>query len=359
MSVKINSHAVDQVTLDFITQGSNEASLMAQETPLDNSIDYIFAVEELTVPTAGIPIFAPGTNELLLNIKKRQTGVAPALFAATEYNNTFSVSDARKIYDVATFTSEVAKWANKFSLRRIAGGMLTANYDGNTIAAGADIDLLDINLDGSGRLQFVGSSYFWDRFVIEPSAYGIKLLHLENIVSNGVISVTQILQVRSTETLVANGVAVAGGNTSTVTLASSLPIYTSLDHRAELQLTTDLNIPNQIEIRDGIQIVDRNIVRVPFVNEAKTTLKIKDQRFSGEMSIQTKTYSGRYPFIKKTDRSKNWVSLNASFELRYFRFQLLCSYRYFDAGVFKLKRVPVPISADDFWELGIRFVSIV
>ena len=69
-TVKINSHAVDQVTLDFITQGSSEASLMAQETPLDNSIDYIFAVEELSVPVSGIPMFAPGTNEVLLNIKK-------------------------------------------------------------------------------------------------------------------------------------------------------------------------------------------------------------------------------------------------------------------------------------------------
>jgi len=131
-----------------------------------------------------------------------------------------------------------------------------------------------------------------------------------------------------------------------------------LDHRHELILETHLNIPNQIEVRDNQQIADRAIARIPFVNEAKTTLNVVDGRLDGDVQIQTKSYVGRHPFVKKTDINKNWVSLNTSYELRYFRFQLLCSYRYFD-GAFKLKKIDVPIDANDFWELGVRFVSIV
>ena len=361
VSAKINSHNVDQVTLNFITKGSSTASLMSRETPLSNALDYTFCCDNLTVPMSGLPIFPKGTNEALLNIKKRVTGVALVNLPNTEFNNVLTVSDAKLFFDTSSFIAEIALWANKFSVRRIAGGMNTADYDGPTIPAGANIDLLSVGIDATGRLRFKGSSDFWNRFVIQPTEYGKKLFNLDGVTNDSYISVTTVAGGLLLNGLNNAGNAVVGGNNATTTVGGSLPIYNNIDHRHELIVETFLSIPNQVEIRDNIQLSDRTVVRVPFLNEARATLSVVGGRLDGNLDLQTKSYVGRYPFVKKTDSNKNWLSLNTSYELRYFVFQLLCSYRYFDiaTSTFKLRKESVPIDTNDFWELGLRFVSLI
>ena len=365
MQVKINSHGVDQVSLDFLVSGTNEAFVMCQETPLDNSLDYVLCVNDLTIPTNGLPIFLPDLpNTELFNIKKRITGAAVGDVALdTQYPNSFHTKgrfgSEQHFYNTASFLTDLAAWANTFSDRRIEGGMPAVDYVAPTINAAADITLLNIGIDGSGRLRFKGSSHFWNRFMIEVSDYAAALFHLTDVVHDGHISVSLIGGVTVLDGLLNGGVIRVGGVVSTTTVAGTLSCFNNLDHRHEILLDTHLSIPNQIEIRDNVEQSDRYVVRVPFLNRSKVTVHSSKGVIDGDFDLATETYLGRYPFVRKTDKFKNWVTLNTNYELRYFKFILLCSYRYFDGGKFSLKKIGVPIDKHDFWEMNIRFVSIV
>ena len=100
-------------------------------------------------------------------------------------------------------------------------------------------------------------------------------------------------------------------------------------------------------------------MRIPFLNNSTVTIHVTDGAVDGDFDLSTETYLGRYPFVRKTDRFKDWWSLNTSYELRYFKFILLCAYRYFEGDKFVVRKVNVPIDKSDFWEMNVRFVSIV
>ena len=62
--------------------------------------------------------------------------------------------------------------------------------------------------------------------------------------------------------------------------------------------------------------------------------------------------------IKKTDQNIKWHRLT-TYRLRYLRFHLHICYKLYDitSGKFVLEKVPFPITADNYWQLYIRFVS--
>ena len=367
-TVLLNTEGIDIVELKLETIGSNFCHFTSQDNLLNSDLEYIFGVTDLNVDCSLLPIFAPGTSDTLITIKKRTlVGGTLANINNAEVSPTFSIlPNGAKYHDVTTFIAALSTYANTFSQQLDTAGIVAAEHGGGAdIPAGAQANqtpYLKIGIDPSGRLEIQGIAQFWNHFVIVLSDFALKLFHFEHIAVNNALSVTfdAVNHIYTTNGIPAvNGAypITAGGNLtkSQITAQNSILVYA--DQRLYLTCETHLSIKSNLKVLNGKEKTDRSIVRVPFLNEAVSTIYSRNGGIVEDISLTTKSYSGRMSFVNKTQPIRQWNQLVSSYEQKMFRFQIYCIYNVFENGKFSPVQKDVPFTKDGSWDITLRFVN--
>ena len=98
--------------------------------------------------------------------------------------------------------------------------------------------------------------------------------------------------------------------------------------------------------------------KVYFPTSIKVLLESEDGILREDVDLEITTRVGQHAFIKKTEPSRVWTSLQTSYDLRFYRFHLYITYRRFQPdGTFKFTRFHYPIREEEDWNLSVEFVS--
>jgi hypothetical protein len=366
-SVRLNREGTDLVELKLETTGSNFCHFMSENNLLNSDLTYIYGLTDLNVDTSKLTIFPPATDDVLLTIKKRHLGDALNVLADADVSPTFSITPGgEKFYDSTSFIAKLSTYANTFSEQLDDVGITVADHGGGgvDIAAhvqdGEGIPYLKIGIGASGRLEIDGIAQFWDHFVIVLSDYALKLFHYSHLAVNNTLSVTRSANdgVYHYNALLDNAqLVVAGNNLTNSVVRAQKSILTFLDQRLFLTVETHLSTKKNLKVLDGEEKTDSGIARVPFLNEATSTIYSRDGALVDDISLTTKSYAGRVSFLNKTRPVTQWNHLISSYEQKLFRFQLYCIYNVFADGVFSQVKKDVPFYKDGSWDMTIRFIN--
>jgi hypothetical protein len=372
-TVRLNSEGIDIVELKLETTGTNFCHFTSNDNLLNSDLEYIFAVTDLNVDCSKLPIFAPATDEVILNIRKRHLG--STLTNTTDANvNTHTLQvtpNGSKYYDVTSFIAALSTFANTFSQELDAVGINAATHGGgvNIVAghmANEGIPYLKIGMDASGRIEIEGVAQFWNHFVIGISDFGLKLLQFEHLAVGNHLSVTLDvgLGVYTTDGIppVVVGANVTypitgGANLTATSLLAQKSILTFGDQRLYLTCDTHLSVKTNMKVLNGKEKTDTSIIRVPFLNEAVSTIYSRNGEIVEDVSLTTKSYAGRMSFVNKTEQIRQWNQLISSYEQKIFRFQLYVIYNVFANGEFSQVKKDVQFDKDGSWDLTLRFVN--
>ena len=230
-------------------------------------------------------------------------------------------------------------------------------------------DYLRIRLNADGCVEIIGTSIFWNNFAIQFSEYGKVLMGVHSFVDkDNIMSVTQNPNSRleysmfhdpadTIYTLTGAG-SVRIPLTETVRIAGSYPLFRNLDHRYFVSVETDLLVSQAIKVVDGRQTIDRSICKVFFPTDCRVLLESENGVLREDVDFEINTRIGQHSFVKKTEPSRQWTALQTSYDLRFYRFHLYITYRYFDAANhWVFSRMKYPFTKDDSWTLGLEFVS--
>ncbi len=376
MSVTLNHTEVDIVQLNLEQSGDSSINITTRDIILNSNLDYIFAVDQLDIDTSNLPIFEPTLNDTLFTIKKRRTGLTIANLENADFSPTFTINAAgRRFFDTSTFLMAISEWANQFSTLQDAHGIDAASHHDDIVAnyfhnAPGGQKLLQVGVDGSGRLTFTGLAQFWNNFVIVFSNFAKKMLKFENLLEENVLAATTqnalpplpplpaVSYSRLTNGLFL-GVVVDGGNTRKIAAKSRTSIYSHLDQRLYLEVTTDLPIARKLKITESNENTDVAICRVPFLNDIRTVMSVQNDVIQKEHEISIQSYVGRHSFVKKTEAITDWNVLKTSYDQRVFRFSLYIVWNMWDGTkqIFEQTAKQVDFKTDEFWNMGIRFIS--
>ncbi len=364
MSVTLNHTEVDIVQLNLEQNGDPTINITTKDIILNSNLDYIFAVDQLDCDTSNLPIFEPTLNNTLFTIKKRNPGVTIANLANANVSATFTIDPAgRRYFDVSTFLVSISEWASQFSTRQDAMGIDAQTHDEDIVAnyfTANNLRLLQVGVGPSGRLRFTGVADFWNNFVIVFSDLAKKIFKFEDLLEVNVLAATTVNGVVSYNLLtngVVGGAVQAGANIRKIAAQSKTSIYSHIDQRMYLEVTTDLPIARKLKIKNSKENTDVAICRVPFLNDIRSVLTIQNDAIRNEHEISIKSYIGRYSFIKKTEAITDWTVLKTAYDQRVFRFSLFIVWNMWDGTIFEQTAKQVDFKTDEFWNIGIRFVS--
>ena len=420
--VILNRIGVDHVNFNITTSGDNVATCTLKNLLLDPTLEYMVRVSELNAPMSSLPLFGyqsdgnTTVNKELFRIKKRITGaqlddfqrlhngIDPnpnnAQIPVPNPNETLFRSDFRtegrggiKYFTASSFISDLGKSAHNFSKHQDLigadpqgqGNIPNINAVPNIGAIGSESEYLRIRLNADGCVEFIGTSLFWNNFCIVFSEYGKRIFGIHDdfvrkelvvwpyipgsIEYEYIMAITEVDKMGGGTQLdyemfdqFNTVVDITGLGyhelTDTVTIRGTYPIFKNLDHRYFVSVETDLLVTDAIKVTDGKQGMDRSICKVFFPSNCKVLLESEDGILREDVDFQIETRIGQHSFVKKTEPSRQWTALQTSYDLRFYRFHLYVTYRYFDRSnkwVFTRMRYPIP--SDDCWGIGLEFVS--
>ena len=147
----------------------------------------------------------------------------------------------------------------------------------------------------------------------------------------------------------------------TVKITGDYPLFQNLDHRYFVSVETDLLVSQAIKVVDGKQTIDRSIAKIFFPTNCKVLLQSEDGVLREDIDFEITSRIGQHAFVKKTQPSRQWTALQTSYDLRFYRFHLYVTYRYFKTPENKwvFTRMKYPIKKEDSWTIGLEFVSLV
>lgn len=377
--VVLNRIGIDHVSLTMTTQGSSVAMTTLNELLLDPTKEYCCRVTEINAPINSLPIFGFDAadailDEELFRIKYRGddgTVVTKIQFDAGYETTNLGVpfesrlrtkgAGGRIMYAQSSFLTEMGRHANSITqgLDKIGFAPFYANDKH---------EYFKIRLNADGCAEFIGSSVFWNFFVVQFTERGKVLFGTgpfcdeNNIMAVSTRKVTNVQEYK----LFDNNTIIDLSNhanykkaTDSVKIVGSYPLFKNLDLRYFVSVETDLLVQQSIKVVDGKQSVDQSIAKSYFPSTCKVNLQSEGGILKEDCDIQLETRVGQFAFIKKTQPSDHWVSLKTSYDVRFFRFNLNVTYRVFDAATqrFLLNRRKYPISQNDSWDISIEFVS--
>ena len=395
-NIILNRHGIDQVGFSITTPGDSVASVTLNDLLLDPSLDYMLRVQELNAPISSIPLFGfetDGTtrNQELFRIKKRFPGVNSTLAQFNTVGGAFETTvgingfDSRFMtrgpggqihYNATGFLTTLGKHGNNFTQNQDIIGAGIPVPPGQEIGSpGSQTEYLRIRLNADGCVEFIGTSVFWNNFCIQFSDYGVALLGMTYADENNILAVTTRVNnagvvftmfdhdlpgYNAPNNNIIDMVAHAHYTPmlETTKVIGSVPIFKNLDHRYFVSVETDLLVSQAIKVVDGKQTIDRSICKVFFPTTCKVLLESEDGVLREDVDFEIETHVGQYSFVRKTVPSRQWTTLQTSFDLRFFRFHLYVTYRFFDAdGNWIFSRMKYPIAKGDSWTLALEFVS--
>ena len=205
----INRTGLDQVTLEMSQTGSSETSVSLREPLLDESLDYVFCVDHLSVPLAGVPITSK-INKELFRVVRRNASETLNFDANTVLDAMYTYVLTKQFYDVPSFVRDLNRWARTIEQTiAIAGfedlrqygypyvnpAIPDPNFD-LAVFEGEDVkplrilvardqdeinelgryDFLRFKLAIDGTLMFILSHDFTNNFVFKFTRYGAEVL---------------------------------------------------------------------------------------------------------------------------------------------------------------------------------------
>ena len=372
-TVNLNREGIDVVELKLTTTGTNRCHFTSRENILNSDLDYIFAVTDLNVDCSDLPIFPPDVLNTLITIKKRRVGQALAALPNADVSPTFGISPIRQRYfDVSSLIAALSQFANTFSTLQDAAGIIAAAHGGGANVVPDTMQqegtqYLKIGLDASGRLKFEGVSFFWNHFTILLSRYAVQLFQMQDVIqpTGPYLSIRTAGGVQQYNTLVAAGVVTVGNNFTRATIMARGSVLKFLDHRLYIVCETHLPVSKGLKVINGSEKTDMSLIRVPFDNEATSTIYSENNRIADNIELTTKAYVGRVNFVNKAHPIRQWNTLTSSYEQRIFRFQLYVIYNVFsvdaanplDQGKFTQTKIDVPFTDLGDWNITLRFVN--
>ena len=419
----VNRNGLDQVTLEFMTTGRSEGSVNLRDALLDESKSYVFSVDHLNAPLDGVPICKTLGTELFRVLRRNVGQSLDDAMTSELANPLWAYTLSRKFYDVASFVRSINNWAlgiettithtgltdfrhlggphdvataalSVVAPLRVLGARNDAHIFGdadNNIEASGRYDMIRFRLAADGSLILQMSHDFVNNYILKFSRYGAEVLGLgektiavsyQPITYNDDGDVvrgaeTQNFFLVATEnaqgipqftaatwlqnTLAGTNIQQAGGNTREVTVYSEHSLYMTLDQRVKISLSSHLPMLNNLHVKEGKESVDRAIVEVFFDNKVTSTVSFDAEGAFKESKISNTLYAGQYPFIKKSDRSKQWHKLLTSFSLRFFRFSIYVTYRSYNSkkDEWLFETVLLPVDKTKYWDFSLRFLSLV
>ena len=380
--IVLNRQGIDQVGFSISTAGDSVASCTLDDLLLDPSLEYMLRVQELNAPVSGIPLFgfekdSTPINRELFRVKRRIAGHTLAQFQAiggaaetttqvNGFDSSFRTQDNGLIYyNITGFLTSLGKHANNFTQKQdiigvgVVGGALGS--------PGSHTEYLRTRLNADGCVEFIGTTFFWENFCLQFTDYGIALLGITSVDANNILAVSTLVNNAGVEFNMfdVNG-AVINTTTNpnytptleTVKVVGTVPIFKNLDHRYFVSVETDLLVSQAIKVVDGRQTIDRSICKVFFPTTCKVLLESENGILREDVDFEVDTHVGQYSFVRKTMPSRQWTALQTSYDLRFFRFHLYVTYRFFDAaGKWIFQRSKYPIGQSDSWSLALEFVS--
>lgn len=395
----LNRHGIDQVGFEITTEGDSVASCTLNSILLNPSLDYILRVQELNAPISSIPLLGFETtgqtlNKELFRVKHREAGTTFVNFQLTFETDFFGLPapfnsrfmsrgpGGQVHYNATGFITTLAKHANNFTkLQDVMGA-------GNPVPAqgigspGSQTEYLRIRLNADGCVEIIGTSIFWNNFCLQFSDYGKAILGIttdeHNVlaittkVNNGGVVFTMfdhdipgaapgaplIYNAPNNNVIDLVGHAHFTPMVETSKVVGTIPIFKNLEARYFVSVETDLLVSQAIKVIDGKQTIDRSICKVYFPTTCRVLLQSEDGILREDVDFEITTHVGQYSFIRKTRPSKQWTALQTSYDLRFYRFHLYITYRYFDAsGKWIMSRMKYPMGKEDSWTLSLEFVS--
>jgi hypothetical protein len=390
----LNRHGIDQVGFSITTAGDSVASCTLNDLLLSPSLDYMLRVQELNAPISGIPLFGFETdgstlNRELFRVKHRVAGTTLANFNAgfettagagpLNFDSRFMTRGpgGQVHYNVTGFLTTLGKHGNNFTQKQDligAGNPIPPNGIGS---AGSNTEYLRIRLNADGCCEVIGTSLFWNNFCIQFSDYGKAILGFTNTDANNILAITTrannagVVFTMFDHDLPPVGYVAPNVNIidpaahahyvpmlETTKIIGTVPIFKNLDHRYFVSVETDLLVSQAIKVVDGRQTIDRSICKIFFPTTVKVLLESEDGVLREDVDFEIQTHVGQYSFIRKTSPSRQWTTLQTSYDLRFYRFHLYVTYRFFDAaGNWVFSRMKYPIAKGDSWTLALEFVS--
>ena len=400
---------MDQTTIEFQQTGSSETSINLQEALLDENLNYVFCVDSLNVPLHSVPINSLEDIELF-RIIRRNVGETLDYAPETELvGPRFVYTLNRKFYDVQTFVRDLNNFARGVEDAFTQQGLTDfRTYGGNSNADDAEdsvvaplraleprdvdginehgyYDFLRFKLAVDGSLILWASHDFSNNFVFQFSRTGAEILGLgDKIVAVtrhmidpvdftiGPAQVDYFLAITNVggeiqynrENFVVTDVTgdnmiLAGNNIRETQTYSEHSLYTVCDQRVKISLSSHLPMQNNMLVREGKETVDRNIVEVFFDNKITSAVTFDEDGTFSEQAVSSTVFAGQYPFIRKSDRSKQWHRLLTTYDLRFLRFHLYITYRRYDSSKDKweMKTDRLKIAKDRYWDFSLRFLS--
>ena len=370
MSVILNRLGIDHVGFNLTTTGDNTAQCTLDSLLLDSTKEYVMRVTELNAP-ATLPIFGFAADTKVLNqelfrIKKRIVGTSILNFDAgmeTNFSSSFRTisSNENPYFTVASFIVELAKSANKFTQQQDEYGV---GWSAPNIPANVENEYLRIRLNADSCVEFIGTSIFWNNFCIQFSDYGKAIFGISKFCdSNNVMAISvSAANGNLLYTMFEAGYVVNFQNqvdllVYTAKIVGTYPLLQNLDHRYFVSAETDLIIAQSIKCVDGKETTDRSICKAYFPMRCSVHMESEDSVLREDVDFEFATRTGQHSFIAKTNPSRHWVSLQTSYDLRFFRFNLFVTYRRFQNNKFVFTRVKYPIEKHQSWDLSVEFVS--
>jgi len=393
-TVAINRVNQDQTVLELMQTGKSETSCNLRVNLLDDKLNYMFAVNSLSVPLNRAPLNPVKVYTELFRVRRRNVGASSIVNAQLDLPDwaTFAITP-NQFFDIGDLVRKIANFARGFNIQQSLAGMEDireyggdANEPSDQAALDADdtldaLEALDVDemepggaveggfpfiqirLSADASLRFVGSQHFWNNFVIRFSSYGAALLGFQGILEDNYLAFTADALGRAERggwrandaprTILKTGL-------EQEAIADGLhPLYQSADQRVKITVESHLPMASNISIVDQTESVDRTIAEKYFENKLETIVVFDDSGVFKNSIIKSKLYSGQVSFIKKSDVHVDWYKLLTAYALRFFRFYLYITYRKWDGtkNTFKLDKQLLEVPKNKYWDMSIKFVS--
>jgi hypothetical protein len=294
-----------------------------------------------------------------------ETGAVPLVGAQFNSRLTTEGAGGRVYFTPSSFLTEMGRHSNNITQGIDAQGTIGGV---NGLPAGHLHEYFNIRVNADGCSEFIGSSVFWNNFCLQFTELGRVIFGVQSYLdSNNIMSVsTNNADGTLSYNMFENGVIIDLVNNVNYRVAvdklkivGRYPIFKHLDHRYYVSVETDLLVQQSIKVVDGKQSVDRSLCKVFFPSNIKVNLSSEGGVMREDIDIQLETRVGQHAFVKKTNPSEHWVSLQTSYDVRFFRFHLYVTYKTYDVATktFLFTREKYPIGLDDSWDVSIEFIS--
>jgi hypothetical protein len=394
--IDISRPNTDIANITFHQDGSNHMSAFFDRPFLDESdgIRYLLGVTHLSCPMQNIPLMS-GTDLLdLFTIYRRNAG--------TDYTNANNITlssatlpvgerhtagadtfhcRAIPVNSVADFVVQLNSFCNVFQRTVYSFGINPATHGATAVAGdgtptpvtafGLDAvapdqfkdaprnSLLQFGLSASGVIVMNMSAMFCNHYFIVFSTVGKTLFGFSKDRFAPSLG-AQIVDFGDTGLL-------TGDIIQPAFMSSAVKIYASkclpqlIKKIISVHVETSIPVKKTLVCENSTESSTYDLCAYPISQEYTSEIDVSNGRVDDTHNLSFKTYAGQVVLQDKSKAPSYYLHVLDVRDLRNLQLRLYYKSRQFDpiTGKWTIKTNQFPITDDTYWELGLRFVSIV